>query len=152
MGFVYDKCYLNSNDLGVIFPPEFGLSGICIFECIDFRGPRDFINRRGLLIQGGDYIYIYIYMYNPHLGSISAPPPYLLFSSKRPFSLFIYYQTDKKYTKFWPRLYQSDGRYQLFILGVFLWVILGIIHFLSKRDPPKVISCTYIVLIKRNTF
>ena len=51
------------------------------------------------------YIYIYIYMYNPHLGLISAPPPYLLFSSKRPFSLFIYYQKGQTHTKLWPRLY-----------------------------------------------
>ena len=34
-----------------------------IFALINFRGPRDFINRRGLLIQGGDYIYVYIYIY-----------------------------------------------------------------------------------------
>ena len=33
------------------------------FAIINFRGPRDFINRRGLVIQGGDYIYIYIYIY-----------------------------------------------------------------------------------------
>ena len=38
----------------LIFP------GICVFAFIDFRGPRDFINGGGLLIQGGDYIYIYI--------------------------------------------------------------------------------------------
>ena len=30
---------------------------------INFRGPRDFINGGGLLIQGGDCIYIYIYIY-----------------------------------------------------------------------------------------
>ena len=34
-----------------------------VFTFIHFRGPRDFINRRGLLIQGGEYIYIYIYIY-----------------------------------------------------------------------------------------
>ena len=33
------------------------------FEFINFRPGRDFINRRGLLIQSGDYIYIYIYIY-----------------------------------------------------------------------------------------
>ena len=79
------------------------------------------------------YIYIYIYTYNNLLGLIIAPPSYVCFSSKRPFSLCIYYQQGQTYTQFWPKLYSSDGRYQLFILGV----ILGIIHFLSKRDPPK---------------
>ena len=34
-----------------------------MFVFINFRGPRDFINGGGLLIQGGDYVYIYIYMY-----------------------------------------------------------------------------------------
>ena len=38
-----------------------------LFEFINFRPGRDFINVRGLSIQGGDYlslyIYIYIYMY-----------------------------------------------------------------------------------------
>ena len=42
------------------------------------------------------YIYIYIYMSNLHLGLISAPSPYFVFSSKRPFSLFIYYQNDQQ--------------------------------------------------------
>ena len=37
------------------------------------------------------YIYIYICI-NPHLGLINAPPLIVVFSSKRPFSLFIYYQ------------------------------------------------------------
>ena len=36
---------------------------------------------------------------NPHLGLINASPPLLLFSSKRPFSLYIYYQQGQKYTK-----------------------------------------------------
>ena len=75
-------------------------------------------------------------------------PTYLCFSSKRPFSLLIYYQTGQIYTKLWPRPYQSGGRYQLFILGV----ILGIIIFSQNVTPKKVISCTYKVLIKRNTF
>ena len=35
---------------------------------------------------------------------------------------------------------------------VILGVILGIIHFLSKRDPPKVISCRYKVLIESDIF
>ena len=34
----------------------------------------------------------YMNVYNRHLGLTNAPPPYLCFSSKRPFSLFIYYQ------------------------------------------------------------
>ena len=33
---------------------------------------------------------------NPHLGLINAPPPYLFSPSKRPFSLFIYYQKGRK--------------------------------------------------------
>ena len=48
------------------------------------------------------YICIHTYMYNRHLGLINAP--YFYFSSKRPLSLFIYYQINKKYTQFWPRL------------------------------------------------
>ena len=40
----------------LIFPGIF-----CAF--INIRGPRDFMNGGGLLIQGGDYIYIYIYIY-----------------------------------------------------------------------------------------
>ena len=75
-------------------------------------------------------------MYNLHLGLINALPPDLLFSLKRPCSLFIDYQKDQTYTKFWPRLYESDGRYQ--------GVILGIIHFLSKRDPPNKCSVVHI--------
>ena len=39
------------------------------------------------------YIYIYIYMYNPHLGLINAPPPYLFFP---PNDLFHYSFTIKK--------------------------------------------------------
>ena len=35
-----------------------------LFAFIDFRGPRDFINKRGLLIQGGDYCNNYTYDYN----------------------------------------------------------------------------------------
>ena len=49
-------------------------------------------------------MYTYI-EYNPHLGLINAPPPYLFVSSKRPLSLFIYYQKGKTYTEFWPRPY-----------------------------------------------
>ena len=37
------------------------------------------------------YIYIHTYIYNRHLGIINTPP-YCCFSSKRPLSLFIYYQ------------------------------------------------------------
>ena len=55
MGLLYNKCYLNSNDLGVIIFQNLGCLGcLAKFVFIDFRGPRDFINRRGLLIQGGD--------------------------------------------------------------------------------------------------
>ena len=49
------------------------------------------------------YIYTHVYVcvciYNPHLGLINTSPPYLCFSSKRPFSLFIYYQKGQKYTQ-----------------------------------------------------
>ena len=31
------------------------LSWYCVFAFTNFRGPRDFINGGGLLIQGGDY-------------------------------------------------------------------------------------------------
>ena len=41
----------------------------------------------------------------PHLGLINAPPLICFCSSKRPFSLFIYYQTGQTYIKLWPRLY-----------------------------------------------
>ena len=34
-----------------------------MFAFINFLGPRDFINGGGLLIQGGDYIYIYVRIY-----------------------------------------------------------------------------------------
>ena len=44
------------------------------------------------------YIHIYIYIYNPHLGLINAF--FLCFSSKRPLSLLIYYQTGHKHTKY----------------------------------------------------
>ena len=44
------------------------------------------------------YIYIYIYICNRHLGLINAPP-LIYFSSKRPFSLLIYYQKGQTYTK-----------------------------------------------------
>ena len=41
-----------------------------------------------------------MYTYNPHLGLINAPPPYCLFSSKRPFSLSIYYQKGQNYINY----------------------------------------------------
>ena len=63
MGLLYNKYYLKSNDLGVIIFRIWVVLYVC-FAFINFRGPRDFINRRGLLIQGGDYIYIYIYIYD----------------------------------------------------------------------------------------
>ena len=70
MALLYNKCYLNSNDLGVIFS-ECGLSGNLFFEFINFRPGRDFINGRGLLIQGGDYLIRYYYaailLFNPIL-------------------------------------------------------------------------------------
>ena len=52
--FFYNKCYLNSNDLGVI-SFRMWVVWYCFFEFINFRPGRDFINGRGLLIQGGDY-------------------------------------------------------------------------------------------------
>ena len=60
------------------------------------RQPAQYIHTR---------VFMYVYMCNPHLGLINAPTPYFVFPSKRPFSLFIYYQTYQTYTKFWPRLY-----------------------------------------------
>ena len=44
-------------------------------------------------------------MYNPHLGLISVPPLIVVFPQSDICSLFIYYQKDQTYTKFWPRLY-----------------------------------------------
>ena len=81
-------------------------------------------------------MYIYIYIYNRHLGLIKAPP---LFSFP-PNDLLHYSFTIKKTRHIHNSgqdLIKSGGRYQLFSLGVILGVILGIIHFLSKRDPPK---------------
>ena len=60
MGLLYNTCYLNSNDLGVIIFQNLGC--LVFFVYINFRGPRDFVNRRGLLIQGGDCMYVYIYI------------------------------------------------------------------------------------------
>ena len=60
------------------------------------------------LLQGRGYPVvqvIYIYIYNPHLGLINAPPLICWFPSKRPLSLFIYYQKGQTSTNFWPRLY-----------------------------------------------
>ena len=62
MGFLYNKCYLNSNDLGVIIFQKLGCL-VFVFAFINFREPRDLINRRGLLIQGGDYVYTCVYVY-----------------------------------------------------------------------------------------
>ena len=39
------------------------MSWYSLLAFIKFLGPQDFINRRGLLIQGGDYICIHIYIY-----------------------------------------------------------------------------------------
>ena len=61
MALLYNKCYLNSNDVGCHF---FRIWVVCfVFEFINVRPGRDFINVRGLLIQGGDYIYIYVYIH-----------------------------------------------------------------------------------------
>ena len=50
---LYNTYYLNSNDLCVIIFQNLGC--LVFFVFINIRGPRDFISRRGLLIQGGDY-------------------------------------------------------------------------------------------------
>ena len=63
MALVYNKCYLNSNDFGCHFFQNLGCLSFFVFEFINFRPGRDFINGRGLLLQGGDYVYIYIYIY-----------------------------------------------------------------------------------------
>ena len=49
-------------------------------------------------------LYIYIYIESPPWIN-KRPPPYFCCSSKRPFSLFIYYQQGQTYTQLWPRLY-----------------------------------------------
>ena len=81
-------------------------------------------------------MYIYIYIYNPHLGLINAPPLFVFplkttivtihLLSKRPDIYLILAKT--LLIRFC-----DTGDTSRFILGV----ILGIIHFLSKRDPPK---------------
>ena len=71
--------------------------------CREGLAPHGGADESSCLIAEDIYIYIYIYIYNLHLGLINAPP-YFVFSSKRPFSLFIYYQTGQKYTNLWPRL------------------------------------------------
>ena len=62
MAPLYNKCYLNSSDLGVILF-RIWIVWYFSYEFIDFRPGRDFINGRGLLIQGGDYSHIYVYIY-----------------------------------------------------------------------------------------
>ena len=57
MGLLYDNCYLNSNDFGVIIFQNLGCL-VFVFCVHSFSGPRDFINRRGLVIPGGDYVYL----------------------------------------------------------------------------------------------
>ena len=54
MALLYNKCYSNSNDFGCHFFQNLGCL-VFLFEFITFRPGRDFINVRGLLIQGGDY-------------------------------------------------------------------------------------------------
>ena len=45
---------------GCQFFQNLGCLFFFVFEFIDFRPGRDFINGRGLLIQGGDYMYLFI--------------------------------------------------------------------------------------------
>ena len=71
-------------------------------------------------------------MYNRHLGLINAPPPYLLSSSKRPFSLFIYYQHGKTYTNLAKTLLIRRE-----IPAVHLGGHLGDHPFSLKTRPPK---------------
>ena len=70
--------------------------------------------------------------YNPHLGLINGPPPYLLFLNN---DLFHYSFTIKK-ARHIPILAKT-----LLICfcdtGDTSCAILGVIHFHSKRDPPK---------------
>ena len=77
-------------------------------------------------------VYIYIYIYNRHLGLINGPLM-LVF----PPNDFVHFEFTIKKARHIHNsgqdLFLSGGRYQLFILGV----ILGIIHFLLKRDPPN---------------
>ena len=74
MGLLYSECYLNSKDLGVIIF-RIRVVWYIIFVFINFRGPRDFINRRGLLIQGGDYIINTCYNPAKPSGRGGGPPP-----------------------------------------------------------------------------
>ena len=93
-------------------------------------------------------MYIYIYIYNLHLGLIYAPP-LLLFSSKRPFSRYSF--TIKK-----ARNILNSGQDFINLTGDTScssggssW---GSSIFSESETPKKVISCTYNLLIKRNTF
>ena len=91
-----------------------------------------------------------MYTYNNrHLGLINAPPLICLFPPNDLFhcSFTIKMTKHKQYSG--QDLINPAGDTSCAILGV----ILGIIHFLSKRDPPKSDQLyTHIVLIKRNTF
>ena len=88
-------------------------------------------------------------MYNPHLGLINAPP-YCCFLKND----LIHYSCSIKMARHILNSGQDfintcdTGDTSWVILGV----ILGVIHFLSKRDPKKMISCIRKVLFKRNTF
>ena len=72
-------------------------------------------------------------MYNPLLGLINAPPLICVFS---PNDLVHYSFTINK-----ARYILDSGQDFLNMTGdtscAILGVILGVIHFLSKRDPPK---------------
>ena len=84
-------------------------------------------------------MYIYIYIYNPHLG-IKASPLTLCVPEN---DLFHCSFTIKKARHILNvvqdciNTFCNMGDTSWAILGVILWVILGIIHFLSKRDPQK---------------
>ena len=87
-------------------------------------------------------------IYNLHLGLINAPPPDLFFP---PNGLFHYSFTIKKV-----RNILNSGQDFINLTGDTGWPSWGSSWgssiFSQSETPPKVISCTYKVFIKRNTF
>ena len=93
-------------------------------------------------------IYIYIYIYNRHLGLINAPPLIFFFLQ----TTFVTIQLLSK----WPNIDNILAKTLLIrreIPAAPSWgSSWGSSIFSQNETPPKVISCTYKVLIKGNTF